>query len=306
MHKLMIMLMFAPEGGEGGGGGTPSPAPSPAPAPAPAAPGTPGSTEPAKGPELPKPADPKNEGPADPPKPELPKYFTQFEHGKRESDEYRDLIGKHKSLTDLADDYIATNNRLSKAIEIPGKDATPEQVNAFFKRLGVPDNPEDYDTPDNGLSPDMAKGLSETMRREFKRNGMTKTQAKGMWNMITKNYAAGVASIEQMKANQAKTFDARMATQLQDTYPVKADRDNAMQEAATMFKQHMQRTGLGKVYKDAGLIYDPSFVMAIARDEKSRSGNSLITGKTGTPESEGIGAFGNGYSREFIDENKRR
>lgn len=318
MHKFMIMLMFAPEGGEGGGGGTPSPAPSPAPAPAapaaatpaPEAPKTPGSQptpanqESAKSPETPKTADPRNDDPA---KPELPKYFTQFDPTKRDTDEYRDLIGKHHNLTELADDYIETNKRLSRSLELPGKDATHEEMQAFLTKLGVPNDVAGYELQANGLEGDeMAGKFQEAMGEQFMRNGMTKKQGNGMWNTISQLYKEGNAYLQNEQANKAQTFDDRLDTQLEDIFPNKADRDNAKKEAATMFKQHMQRTGLGKMYKESGLIYDTEFVMAIAKDEKSRSGNALISGKTGAPESEGIGAFGKGYSQEFIDANKRR
>ena len=301
---MMMMLMLAPDGGEGGGGGTPSPAPSPDPAPAP---DTPTTNQPGTPPATPNPVAPKGEGPADPPKVELPKYFSQFDSTKRETDEYKEMAGKHKTLTELADAYLDTNKRLSKAIEIPGKDAKPEEVQAFFKRLGVPENADGYDTPANGLDKDMHAVLSESLKKEFIRNGLTKTQAKGMWDLYTKNFVAGKQTLDDARANQIKTFDARMAASLQGTYPVKADRDNAMQEASTMFKQHLQRTGMGETYKRSGLLYDPSFVLAIAKDEKSRSGNALIPGKNGSSKETSVGAFGgeSGYSKEFINEIKR-
>ena len=87
--------------------------------------------------------------------------------------------------------------------------------------------------------------------------------------------------MEQQKAQQAQTFDARLAATLDKTYTVKSERDSAMKETANLFKQHIQRTGLGKLYKDSGLIYNPDFVMAMAAEEKARSGNSFVQGQPG-------------------------
>ncbi|MDD4574429.1 MAG: hypothetical protein PHR69_09470 [Sphaerochaeta sp.] len=317
MHKLMIMLMLAPEGGEGGGGGTPSPAPSPAPAPqdvAPPAPEnkkTPGAQPATPNPEsvkdsaVPKATDPRNDDPA---KPELPKYFSQFDSTKRETDEYKEMAGKHKTLTELADAYIDTSKRLSRSLELPGKDATHEEMQAFLAKLGVPENVDGYELQDNGLEGDeMAAEFKKHMAEQFMRNGMTKKQANGMWNTISQLYKEGNAYVKAEQANRAATFDDRMSSHLEDVYQVKAERENAMKEAATLFRQHIQRTGLGKAYKDSGLIYDPAFVLAIAKDEKSRSGNTLIPGRSNNSKEEAVGAFGgkSGYSKEFMNEIKR-
>lgn len=302
---MMMMLMLAPDGGEGGGGGTPSPAPSPDPAPAP---GTPTTNQPGTPPATPSPVVPKSEDPIDPPKVELPKYFSQFDSIKRETDEYKEMAGKHKTLTELADAYLETNKRLSRSLELPGKDAKPEEIHAFMQKLGVPATVEGYELQANGLEGDeMATEFQKHMADQFMRNGMTKKQANGMWNTISQLYKEGNAYAKAEEANRAATFDDRMASQLEDVYPVKAERENAMKEASTLFRQHIQRTGLGKAYKDSGLIYDPSFVLAIAKDEKSRSGNALIPGKNGSSKETSVGAFGgeSGYSKEFINEIKR-
>jgi len=77
-----------------------------------------------------------------------------------------------------------------------------------------------------------------------------------------------------------------------------------MNETANLFKQHIQRTGLGKLYKDSGLIYNPDFVMAMAAEEKARSGNSFVQGQPGGKQDESIGAFGTGYHK-YADKGER-
>jgi hypothetical protein len=231
--------------------------------------------------------------------PELPKFSSQLNPKKRESEDYKKYLYKHQHLDDVADDYVALNKRLEKAIEIPGKDAKPEDVKAFFKKLGVPEAEDGYELPMNGLDEKIAGPVAEQMRKEFMKSGMTKTQAKNMWNFMIKNYTVGTQLLQDRKDQQAQTFDARMAAKLEASHPVKAERDGAMQEAVNLFKQHISRTGLGKVYKDSGLIYNPDFVLAIAKEEKSRSGSSYVEGKPGVSGQKPIGAFGDNYSEDF-------
>jgi hypothetical protein len=288
MNKFMKIMMFtmlmAPDGGDGGGG-NPAPA-SPAPSVEPSNAASPaGSTDPA--PE-----------PASSEAPELPKYFSQLDPTKRDSDDYKTIVGKHKTPTELADAYVETSKRLGNAIEIPGKDAKPEQIQAFFKKLGVPETAEGYEFADNGMDHSLVEKLAPELQKEFMKAGLTKGQGKAVWNMISKNAVVGQQFAADQKAKQAQTFDARLSAKLSATFPNDADRKGAMQENVNLFKQHIARTGLGKAYEKAGLVYDPDFIMAIAKDEKVRSG-SYVNGKPAASEKAGIGFFGNGYSSEF-------
>jgi len=90
-----------------------------------------------------------------------------------------------------------------------------------------------------------------------------------------------------------------MEAMFEKSHPVKADRDGAMKETISLLTQHINRTGLGKVYKDAGLLYNPDFVVAIAKDEKARSGSSYVTGKGVLPEEKSMGTFGGDYHSDF-------
>lgn len=283
----LFTLMYLMDADPGGAGGT-TPAADPAPAPA--------STEPDPAPAATDPPE-GNEPPSQ--EPGLPKFASQLNPKKRDSEDYKKYLYKHQKLDDIADDYVALNKRMEKAIEIPGKDAKPEDVQAFFKKLGVPESEDGYDLPANGMDENLAKQLGDSMRKEFMKSGMTKTQAKNMWNFMVKNYSVGNQMLQDRRDQQAQTFDARLAAKLETTYPVKAERDGAMKEAVNLFKQHISRTGLGKVYKDSGLIYNPDFVMAIAREEKGRSGSGFVEGRPGVPGEKPSGAFGGNYSTEF-------
>ncbi len=44
----------------------------------------------------------------------------------------------------MAKSFLAAEKMTGNAIKIPGKDAKPEEINAFFKKLGRPDKPEEY------------------------------------------------------------------------------------------------------------------------------------------------------------------
>lgn len=295
--RRLMMIMMAPDGGADGGG-TPSPEGNPAPAgdTTPAGPtGTPPSgTEGSEGAPA---GDAKpNEGT----KPELPKYASQLSPEKRESEDYQKYVYKHQKLDDIADNYVELSKKLERSLQVPGKDADEKDIKAFLGKLGVPEKAEEYDLEVKGIDPDaLPKDMADRFRKDFHDAGLTKTQAQKMYHVLARNYLQGMAAIQNQQKQAAQTFDARLAATLDKTYEVKSERDDAMKESATLFKQHMQRTGLGKLYKDSGLIYNTDFVLKIAAEEKARGGKTLVHGTPNGKGEDSKGEFGTNYSDEF-------
>lgn len=293
LQRLMLIMMAADAGGEGGGSTPPATPPADA--------GATDHTPPAGqegGDQKPPAADPPKDAP---PKPQPPKFSSQLSPTKRDSEDYQKLVYKHQTLDELADDYVALNKRLERSMELPGKDAKPEEVKAFLQKLGVPEDEAGYklDTTLVEKNP-LYKDMENEMRKQFYRAGLTQRQAQGMWSLLSEGFKEATTYMDKQKEQQAQTFDARLAATLDKTYTVKSERDAAMTETATLFKQHLQRTGLGQLYKDSGLIYNPQFVMAMAAEEKARSGGSFVKGNPNGKQDDSYGAFGSNYSKDFI------
>lgn len=66
-------------------------------------------------------------------------------------DKTRAMLSQFKSLPDLANSFHELRSSFSKKTEglvkLPGQDASPEDVAAFRKALGVPDSPDGYEIP---------------------------------------------------------------------------------------------------------------------------------------------------------------
>lgn len=233
---------------------------------------------------------------ADTNKSKVASYLDSIDPEKRKSKDYQ-VLNDFETPEALADAYVRMSKR--NVLELPGKDAKPEAVKAFLQKLGVPESADAYELPDNGVDPKISGPLADQMRKEFMKAGMTKRQGETMWKMFTKEISLGNDRINAARENHKQTFDARLAAKLEKAYPVKAEREGAMSEAVNLFKQHMSRTGLGKIYKDTGLIYNPDFIMAIANDEKSK-GSTFVQGKTSNQKGNtNTGKFDGNYSKDF-------
>lgn len=234
---------------------------------------------------------------------DLPKYSSQLKAEVRESEDYKKYVYKNKDLSELSDSYVALSKRLENAIEIPGEDATVEDMKKFFSQMGMPESPEDYILPNMMKDEsELYKDLDKAMREEFHKSALSTRQAANMWKIITKGLAASKVYSEHHEEAMAKSFDERLETSMGDGFPSTADKKAAAAEVGALFKQHVSRTGLGKFYKDSGLIYDVEFVKQVAKNEKAQGPQASVLGEP--PSSKGDGGSGgmfgsDGYSEDF-------
>lgn len=135
--------------------------------------------------------------------------FAGLETGTRE------WIGTKgiKTIADLAKSAQNAESLIGKSVQIPAADAKPEDILKVFRRLGAPEKPDGY-----ALS--LPEGVAENVLdadfgAKFKdaavANGLTPTQAKGIYDFIAKGTAeqlqSVVASQEEaaVKATEALT-----------------------------------------------------------------------------------------------------
>lgn len=120
----------------------------------------------------------------------------------------REDLKEFGSASEAWSALVDLKGRADRSIELPGEDATPEEVAAFNKRLGRPDGPEGY-----GLAKpaDWPEGLpwNDNVLRVFSQNafaaGLTKKQAQELFAQETKEASKMVqAKMEKDAAQQKK------------------------------------------------------------------------------------------------------
>lgn len=230
---------------------------------------------------------------------EAPKFFSQVEPTKRDSEDYKKYVGKHKTITEVGDDLIATHKRMENAIEIPGEGATEEQVRAFYDKMGVPKDHKDYELDTKGLPETEGKQLEAMFRENALKSGLTKTQAKKQWDMISGIIKAGTDGQKAQAEAQKQTFPARLASALEKEYPEKNARDEVATESINLYNAFAERTGLAKTLEAKGLHLDPAIVLAIAKDERDKGPGGLVNGKQNKTDPKTIGTMGD-YSEDFM------
>jgi hypothetical protein len=252
------MLLFAPETGGTGGGGPPAP--------------------PSGGPP---PADPGGESPPEEISDEW-KGWWAGQLNKETREKHKDgLLGlKGKQLGEVFDDFFSNRTKLENAVVFPGKDAKPEEIEAFLKRMDIPKAADEYGLDPKLIpSPDkdeVKAGAAKELADFFKSIGLTKNQANKMYE----RYTSIVKNATEAQAAHQKA--------LVDTFEERLSKDITDEKARTETKEYFKRAliALGdkqlvQELNQSGLLYSTVFVRGIADIWKAGNQEPPIVQGTG-------------------------
>ena len=266
-----ILLMMAEDGGGGAGGaaGQPDPAPEQE-----NAPGSEETTETAS---------PQEESKPDEPELKEPGYFAQLPGDKAKSEAYKALY-RHQKLDELTDAYIAEHAELerlkassARSIVVPEK-GDKEGAAAFWKKLGVPDDPAEYELKALKDGPEEFDAVINACRRSMQAAKLTKAQAEIVAEMFAKSSVAlGVKRTIAIRDNVAKQAD-RVAATYRDLYAADIDRHNAAKEDVARYESFLNETGLGDIVNKSQLAGNPQIIRAVAAYVKKHGGTSTAKG----------------------------
>jgi hypothetical protein len=188
---------------------------------------------------------------------------------------------KGKAIGEVLDDYFGGRTKLEKAVIFPGKDAAPEEIDAFLKRMDIPKTAEEYGLDPKAIpSPDTDEVKAEaakTLAGFFKTIGLTRNQAKQIYN----RYAGIVKSVSEAGSARLKT--------LSDTFEERLLKETGDEKAATEIKEYYKRALIALGDKQlvqelvqSGMMYSPAFVRGLADIWKAGNQEPPIVQGTGS------------------------
>lgn len=150
----------------------------------------------------------------------------------------RSVAERFNSPADAIKAVADLRKQVSVSIQKPGKDASPEDVQKFYKALGVPDSPEGYkfQMPEGKEATEADKAFQSTMAQAFHAAGVTAPGAEVLnkvWNDMQVKAEQAMVEADKEFAAQAdaalkkewgtdyernKTFANRAAVDLFDDF----------------------------------------------------------------------------------------
>jgi len=172
-----------------------------------------------------------------------------------------------KAAIEIKTERDSLKSRLEESIPRLPKDASPEEVEVFYRSIGMPEKPDSYELPANGADPEMLRWA----KTAFHRSRLTTDQAKtlaGEFNAYIKSLVEKHEA-EQVKAREAVEKQLRAELGMRYEESLEHAKRFWKAHADSEFQQFVESTGLGN---DPRLI---RFVINVAKkfaEDRSMSG----------------------------------
>lgn len=198
-----------------------------------------------------------------------------------EDKELRDLAGRYTTPADLAKAVKDMRSELSQRIKVPGKKASEEEVAAYRKAIGVPEDASKYEftLPEGKEATEADQAFQGKMAEVFHQAAISADQAKVLneaWNEMT-----AAAEAEAARQQEAAREAAKKALDKEWGPDAKANGELAVRA----FKNFGGTDDfLGLELKDGSLLGDHPEVMKVFAKVGRRMGEGQFIGAVGAEE----------------------
>jgi hypothetical protein len=189
----------------------------------------------------------------------LAAWTQQISREYRENPEYAAELANLGKLDDLVKGYFEARGKT----DIPGTDAKPEELTAFWRRLGYPEKPENYSVS--------KERNAETFISAAHAARLTDAQATALWKSVSEGTARQAAAIQQTQQAELEAADAALKREYGDKYSY----------ALEMFNRGIGNGGVKALIRGAGLAGKQEIIRAfIALGESMQEPGSPKSGET--------------------------
>lgn len=175
--------------------------------------------------------------------PKLAKLFDQLTKGTRGNKDLVKALSKFQTLDDLSLGYLELSKKLGTMVPVPGKDATPEEITAYRKHLGIPESAEKY-----SVYSEKDPNSKELADFAFKA-GLNDEQAKALKSWAKESFEGFVAQKRTADLNRAKETDSALKKEYGEKYQ---ENLKHLQRAVSVFGG----PEAGKILKQSGLLFN--------------------------------------------------
>jgi hypothetical protein len=185
-------------------------------------------------------------------------------------DDLRRSAEKFASPADVVRSYAALERRLGRSVTIPGEDALPEEIDAFYARLGRPPTPDGY-----GIIAPADDGPAKTRLTRFLAAVHAAGAPRATVQAAVDWYRQASAEVEAETARRRAAARAEADMALRRDWGTDYDRRLGLARRAL---HHFGGADLAATLDRSGLGNDPSWVRAFARIGEALAEDSLISG----------------------------
>lgn len=171
---------------------------------------------------------------------EMPAWMQQLPKELRDNADTVKQLSKFNTIGDVAKSYSELESKMGKSLIQPGKDASAEEKEAFFRKLGKPESADGY-----GIDDENAKIFKDIAHA----NNLSVEQAQNMYKALNETGKQIEQQQQYSIARQAAATQAALLLEYGNNY----------NEKIQMLQRGVQAYGgkeLGEKLKATGLIAD--------------------------------------------------
>jgi hypothetical protein len=204
--------------------------------------------------------------------PQKPSWMAQLEKDLQNDE----TLTRFKSISELGKAYREAEGKLGSAVVVPKEGASAEEWDAFYRKVGRPEKPDDY-TLDK---PQLPEGVSYSpefeaeFRAQAHKAGLTADQAKALYGWYNTTVLSQYQTLKQAQAAAYATTKA----ELKSEWGAEAEANFAhMRRAMTTFGS----PELVKMLNSTGLANNKDLVKAFARIGRAIADDTIVDGSEG-------------------------
>lgn len=217
--------------------------------------------------------------------PELKAWGAQLSKELKENKDAVKALAKFEDISSLASSYIELEKKLGSMHAIPGKEATKEELDAFYKKLGKPDAADKYGFKQEW---DAEKRFAEAA---YEAN-LSDAQAKSLYAFFHKIGEDQQAQFAEAVKKQAEEADAAL----------KKEFGNKVSEKMELYTKGLKAFGTAPVFSQlekTGLAYHPDFVKMFIKIGEALGESRTVLGD-GSASTRGITSARDGGTFSFF------
>jgi hypothetical protein len=169
-----------------------------------------------------------------------------------------EYLAESPTIGDVSKKLIDLKGHFDKSVQLPGEDATDDQKNDFFQKLGRPENADGYEFPEVKL-PDRFGQMGEQIAEDeawFKQAAFKLGLTKGQASEFRNSYLDRLVEMDGSLTQKEKEYFDNTKADLQKLWGEKATENIELAHRAAMkgaeaagihgeFKEYIDSSGLG-------------------------------------------------------------
>ncbi len=216
---------------------------------------------------------------------ELKPWGAQLSKELKENKEAVKALSKFEDITGLAASYLELQKKIGSMQSIPGKEASAEELDAFYKKLGKPESADKYSFKQ--------EEEGEKAFAEFAyKNHLSDAQAKAAYDFLMMQAQNGIESQKAQITAMAQQTDAA----LKKEYGTKTN------EKLNAYTKALQRFGSEQAVQDlqnSGIAYSAPFVKMMIQIGEALGESRTVAGGNASGQA-GIKSVNDGGSFSFF------